>query len=184
MVSCTGKPELTPTPSPALSPTETFIEAQTKFEQVVLGQTTKEQVLAIMGAPDDSELINGYEKWWYDHPGGWMILREGIAIKKTFLPQTLGTIINQYGEPESVIQHVLKGRHTASITWLLYRRYNLAVGIADQVESFTPDMRVGGMRTAPGYFDEFMREEGLDGSSTIAEIKTFAWPGFVATPVP
>lgn len=184
IVSCMGKPELPPITSPTLSPTETFVEAQTQFEKIVLGYTTGEQVIALLGTPDQSEPINGLEQWWYVPPRGWVILREGVAVEKTFLPQSLGAIVDQYGDPEKVIQHVLKDRRGISTTWLLYRRYNLAVGIADKVESFTPDMRVGGMRTAPGYFDEFMREEGLDGSSTIAEIKTFAWPGFVATPVP
>ncbi|HEY4689992.1 MAG TPA: hypothetical protein VIK33_11820, partial [Anaerolineae bacterium] len=138
------------------------------------------------GVPEEKYEIHGRVELWYNPPRGWIILKDGIVVEMSLLPRSLGEVVNQYGEPDQVMISIFKDEHHGGAsTWLLFSQHHLAVGVSGEFYSFSPDLRVGGYKVAPDYFDEFVKAWGLDGNSTPGETKLpIAWPGFAVTPTP
>jgi hypothetical protein len=182
-----------PTPVTTLSqppcPNQAIEELPTGLEQIVLGKTTEEDVVKQLGQPQQRSRIDGLLQLWYDSPGGWITLKDDVVVEKSAYAgnssRPLREIIAHYGPPEQVILRITKSPQGRSTTFLLYPCQNLEFELPAELYSFTPDLRVvDGSKLMPGYFEEFLHRQGLDGSYKLGEIKTITWPGFSATPVP
>jgi len=167
------------TATPAINEKQPLI---TKFTQLTFG-ATEQDVINALGTPTQRIDNAGEINLWYDPPAGWVTIRNDKVIAKTaFGGETvsLEQIILQYGAPERVVQIVRSGHYGRSSTWLVYTQANLALELPGELTRFEPSLQPHGTETSPTYFQEFTRQQGLDGTP-LYEVKTVAWPGLSNT---
>ena len=158
-----------------------LVEAQlaTSFDQIILGTTTRQRVIKLLGEPTTQSLVEGEENLWYDPPGGWIIIKNDRVVARTaFVGNeiSLEQIIERYGVPERVVQIIRNGHYGRSSTWLMYPHENLALELPGELDHFDPHLRPHGIETSSAYFAKFVQDQGLNGTP-LYEVRTIAWPG-------
>jgi hypothetical protein len=181
-----SEPELNPAPSlapVAITATAVYAEAWSRFEQIMPGQTSEAEVIALLGTPNPKTSVGEYVNWWYNPPRGSITFKQGTLVAMSMSPKPLSEVISKYGVPQKVvlskqIDPAQAGEPTSSDTWLLYPANDLVFRITGRHEAFTPDLWANATKVAPGYFNDFLFRWGIDSSKN----ESIPWPGLSVAP--
>lgn len=177
----TGRPTLTPPPTvtPLLLPLPLHPQAEDvqceestispvdrvyEGDQIVPGQSTKVDVLALLGEPYEIS-ADGTEDWWLYRSITVMFRTGGNVVTARRDPRhRLNEIVAKYGVPAQLVWQLpnFTGPHAISRTCLLYPQQGVFFVTEHKLTIFANDTFLNSSRVVePSQFEEALRRNGL-----------------------
>jgi hypothetical protein len=129
-----------PDPVVAYCDIESFSLTPTAYplDQIVLGQTTQAEILALLGPPSEEVFWARQTKWWYQPYQSWVVFQDEVVVEYSDPRRSLGEILAKYGPPNQIIWKLPKFDYHGAmeLTYLLYPQEGVLFEADRQVLTF------------------------------------------------
>lgn len=149
------------------------------LDQIILKQSTQEDVRELLGEPEDTTVNQELTTWWwFGENYAWVTFRNEIAVRRAEPRFLLGEVVAHYGVPSEVVWRIpiVASDEIWFSTFLLYPEQGILFEKENQVVQFSSDTSFPeGVIMFPSEFDDYLKEKQIL-TSPYFKYEVFPWP--------